>query len=209
MATSRDGIRGCCPPSWRRHREQRRFQLEGSVNSAGSAVDWVCRLTGERLEAWAERPIDPRRLPRVVPAFAGLGAPWWRPAAAAEITGLRPEHDGKALLGGVFAGVAQRVVDCVEAIAAAGVALETLRVSGKLTRLGGLVALLADLGQLPVEVAAEEETGLTGIARLAPAALAGDTTALERPAESRRIIEPTWTPAAASAVREVWLQRLS
>ena len=72
--------------------------------------------------------------------------------------------------GGTLAGVGQRILDCVEAIVAAGVAVESLRVSGKLTRLNGLVALLADLGQLPVEVAAEEETGLTGISRLATAA---------------------------------------
>jgi glycerol kinase len=188
--------------------ERQRFQLEGSVNSAGSAVDWACRLTGERLEEWGSRGLDPRRLPHVTPAFAGLGAPWWRPAAAAAITGLRLEHDGAALLGGVLAGVAQRVIDCVEAIAGAGVALETLRVSGKLTRLRGLVALLADLGQLPVEVAAEEETGLTGIARLAVAALGGDMKPLERPAASSRVVMPTWQPADADAVRRTWLSHL-
>ncbi len=188
---------------------RRRFQLEGSVNSAGSAVDWACRLTGERLEEWRRRRLDPSRLPRIVPAFAGLGAPWWRPEAAAEITGLRPEHNGAALLGGVLAGVAQRVLDCVEAIAAAGVDVETLRVSGKLTRLDGLVALLADLGQLPVAVAAEEETGLAGIARLASAALAGDDAPLDRAAGSRRLAEPTWQPAAARAARQAWLARIS
>ncbi len=187
---------------------RRRFQLEGSVNSAGSAVDWACRLTGERLEAWDERALDPRRLPRVLPAFTGLGAPWWRPTAAAEVTGLRHEHDGASLLGGVLAGVAQRVIDCVEAIATAGIVVETLRVSGKLTRLGGLVALLADLGQLPVEVAVEEETGLTGIARLAAAALCGDTAPLARRAECRRIVEPRWEPSAAASVRATWLRQL-
>lgn len=187
---------------------RRRFQLEGTVNSAGSAVDWACRLTGERLDDWQTRPLDPRRLPRVLPAFAGLGAPWWRPNATAEVTGLRPEHDGGALLGGVLAGVGQRVLDCVEAIAAAGVEVRALRVSGKLTRLQGLVDLLADLGQLPVEVAAEEETGLTGIARLAAAALGDDTVALERPAGNTRVAEPIWQPADAHEARQSWLDRL-
>lgn len=186
----------------------RHFQLEGSVNSAGSAVDWACRLTGERITAWGERQLDPRRLPRVVPSFAGLGAPWWRPQAAAEIDGLRHQHDGAALLDGVLAGVGQRVLDCVEAIADAGVAVETLRVSGKLTRLRGLVALLADLGQLPVEVAAEEETGLTGIARLARTALTGDPTALELAAESHRTFEPVWGSTEAREVRRAWLAGL-
>ena len=188
--------------------ERRRFQLEGAVNSAGSAVDWACRLTGERLEDWRDRELDPRRLPRVVPSFAGLGAPWWRPEARAEIGGLGHQHDGAALVGGVLAGVGQRVLDCVEAIAEAGVAVETLRVSGKLTRLGGLMALLADLGQLPVEVAAEEETGLTGIAALAAAALGDDEAPLLRQPERHHTVEPRWAMAEAAAVREEWLRHI-
>lgn len=187
---------------------ERRFQLEGAVNSAGSAVDWACRLTGENLAQWRERPLDPRRLPRVLPSFAGLGAPWWRPAAAAEITGLRQEHDGAALLGGVLVGVAHRVVDCVEAIVAAGLRIEVLRVSGKLTRLAGLVALLADLARLPVAVAEEEETGLAGIARLARAGHRGDTAPLEAAAGGRRAVEPSLRPDAAREMRDAWLKQL-
>jgi glycerol kinase len=186
----------------------RRFQLEGAVNSAGSAVDWACRLTGQSLEDWRKRPLDPRQLPQFVPSFAGLGAPWWRPEAAAEMHGLRHQHDGTALLGAVLAGVGQRVLDCVEAITAAGVTVETLRVSGKLTRLEGLVALLADLGRIRVEVAAEEEAGLSGIARLTRAALSGGLDPLEGPAESRRSVQPAWREADARAVRQSWLDRL-
>jgi glycerol kinase len=188
--------------------QRRRFQLEGAVNSAGSAVDWACRLTGERLEDWGERELDPRRLPRVLPAFAGLGAPWWRPTAAAEFTGLRFEHDGAAILGGVLAGVAQRVIDCVEGIAAAGVEVETLRLSGKLTRLAGLVTLLANLGQLPVEVASEEETGLTGIARLAAAAIGNGEDPLLDPAPSRSTANPVWPASTADTVRRGWRAKL-
>jgi glycerol kinase len=188
---------------------RRRFQLEGSVNSAGSAVDWACRVTGERLDEWPHRKLEPQRLPLVLPAFAGLGAPWWRPEAAAEITGLRAEHDGASLVGGVLVGLAHRVMDCVEAIATAGVETETLRVSGKLTRLAGLTTLLADLGQLPVEVAEEEETGLTGIARLATAALAGDEEALSKPALGHKTVSPTWSASAARQARTAWLDYLS
>ncbi len=182
----------------------RRFQLEGSVNSAGSAVDWACRLTGERLEAWREQPLDPRRLPRVLPAFAGLAAPWWRPAARAAIEGLTPEHGPRELVAGVLAGVAQRVVDCAEAIRAAGVEIAALRVSGKLTRLAGLTALVADLAQLPVEVSAQEETGLAGIARLARAGLTGDPAPLAEPAARRALVEPRWSAAEAGEEREAW-----
>ena len=83
------------------------------------------------------------------------------------------------------------MLDCVEAIGEAGVAVETLRVSGKLTRLAGLVQLLADLGRRPVQVASNEETGLAGIARLAMTALAGGREPLELTAGTRRTVIAT------------------
>ena len=187
----------------------RRFQLEGTVNSAGSAVDWACRLTGERLEDWADRKLDPQQLPLVIPSFAGLGAPFWDPEATAEISGLRHEHDGAAVLGGVLVGVGQRVLDCVEAIAAAGVAVNILRVSGKLTRLDGLVRVLADLGQLPVQVAEEEEKGLAGIARLVRAALVGETTPLDLAAATGRTVQPGRPAEDARRARRAWRRHIA
>ena len=180
---------------------ERRFQLEGSINSAGSAVDWACRLTGERLEAWGERELDPAALPWMLPAFAGVAAPWWRSRARAAVAGLTLDHGGEELLGGVLAGLAMRVVDVLEALAQAGVALESLRVSGKLTRLEGLVGLVADAGGLPVEVAAEEEAGIDGIARLARLASGA---AHPEVAPAGRVREPRWPEARVAEAREGW-----
>lgn len=56
-------------------RRERAFQIEGSVNSAGSAVDWAADLLGLDLEAWGDRLVDPRSAPWLLPAFAGVGAP--------------------------------------------------------------------------------------------------------------------------------------
>lgn len=181
----------------------RRFQLEGSINSAGSAVDWACRLTGVPLGAWAERPLDPERLPWVFPALAGAAAPWWRPAAGGVVAGMGLATSGEDLVGAVLAGLAMRVLDCVEALAAAGLAPRVLRVSGKLSRLSGLVGLLADAGRLPVEVTAAEETGLLGAARLAAvtAGLLADAAA-SPPVRVRR--EPAWPAARAAALRARW-----
>jgi glycerol kinase len=181
----------------------RRFQLEGSVNSAGSAVDWACGLTGVALDAWAERPLDPDHLPWVFPALAGAAAPWWRPQAAGVAAGLGLATSGEELVGGVLAGVANRVLDCVEALAEAGLAPQVLRVSGKLARLAGLVGLLADAGQLSVEVAAEEETGLLGAARLA-AATAGLPVKIATAPPVRRRREPAWPAARAATLRARW-----
>jgi glycerol kinase len=180
----------------------RRFQLEASVNSAGSAVDWACRLTGERIEDWGDRALEPERLPLVLPAFTGAAAPWWRAEAGGVVAGLNLAAGGAELLAGVLAGVAMRVLDGVEALAEAGVAARVLRLSGKLAGLAGLSGLLADAGGLPVEVAAAEETGLLGASRLVFAELNSAEPSGNAPIRSRR--EPGWPLKRARAVRDRW-----
>lgn len=182
----------------------RQFQLEGSVNSAGSAVDWACKLTGEGLAGWVDRELAPEDLPWVVPAFTGLGAPWWNARARAVVSGLSTASRGSDLVGGVLLGIAMRVVDNLEAMAEAGCRPAVVRLSGKLTRLHGLVGLIADAGRLPVEVSRTEETGLLGICRLAAAALASDEALLRAapPAQVRR--DPRWSADRVESVRSRW-----
>jgi len=181
----------------------RRFQLEGSVSSAGSAVDWACAVTGIELETLGAAELDPERLPWVLPAFAGLGAPWWRPEARPVLAGMTPATRPEELVLGVVAGVAQRVLDNLEALTDAGVSIEVVRVSGRLGRLDGLIGLLADAGQVAVE-RTEEETGLRGIAGLARLTATGEESALLRPPAvgSRRL--PRWPEARARRLRERW-----
>jgi glycerol kinase len=178
----------------------RQFQIEGSVNSAGSAVDWARALTGIDLESWTERPLEAAR-PWVLPAFQGLGAPEWRTDASAVVGGLELSTSPESLLSGVLAGVAHRVLDCVEAIDEAGVTIDRLRVSGKLTRLAGLVRLLADAGRIPVEISAEEETGALGLVRLIGAQLEASDEPLARPAPAARRLEPEGSADRAAEER--------
>ena len=187
----------------------RLFQLEGSVNSAGSAVDWICNLTGESLAPWMDRELVPDELPGIVPALAGLGAPWWQPRARGLIRGLSTATRGVDLVGGVLAGIAMRVVDNLEAMAAAGTRPTVLRVSGKLTRLAGLIGLIADAARVPVEVSSQEETGLIGICRLAAAGFEGnESPLLAAPAVSSRR-DPQWSAARVSSVRDSWRELIA
>ncbi len=183
--------------------ESRRFQIEGSVNSAGSAVDWARSLTGIDLDDWTDRPLG-EGPPWFLPAFSGLGAPWWESQANAACSGLVPSTGPDELFSAVLSGVAHRVLDCVEAIASAGVSIEALRVSGKLTRLSGLVQLLADAGGLPVEVSAEEETGTLGLARLALCRQGGEDATLGRPVHTAATIDPAWSADRALGQRSLW-----
>ncbi len=187
----------------------RRFQLEGSVNSAGSAVDWARGLTGDDLSTWTRRELEPESLPWVVPAFAGLGAPWWRPRARASIHALHLDTDASELVGGVLLGIAMRVVDNLETIAAAGERIEVVRLSGKLTRLRGLVGLIANLSGLPVEVSRAEEVGLVGVARLAAAGLTGDDAKLQKAPVAGWRCDPTWPERRRTDLRTRWRTLLS
>lgn len=182
----------------------RQLQIEGSVNSAGSAVDWAVRSTGLDLDRWTDRPLRAERQPWLFPALAGAAAPWWRPDARGVLTGISLGDGPDELLAAVLAGVAHRVVDCLEALAEAGVALDELRVSGRLTRLTGLVQALADLGRLPVRVAGTEEAGLHGLAALTRAAATGDEPLVVLPADGGRRIEPALPATEAAAARRRW-----
>jgi glycerol kinase len=185
----------------------RRCQLEGSVNSAGSAVDWALRLGGlgaSDLTAVGATELDPERLPAFLPAFLGVGAPWWREAPGAAVAALGLADGAVELLAAVLAGVAQRAVDCLEAFAGAGLAPSLVRASGRLATLPGLAGLVADASGLPVEVVAEEEAGLRGAARLAALATGASEGLLTRPPPLAGRREPRWDATRRDGVRERW-----
>ncbi len=182
----------------------RHFQLEGAVNSAGSAMDWISGETGLGPEEWGQRPLEPERLPRVLPALAGLGTPWWRPEIRTVVQETGAHTSPLELAAGVLVGVAMRVVDCFETLAASGAAAEVFRLSGKLTRCRALVDLIANLTQIPVEVSAEEEPGLAGIARLAAVGLEPDSTSLSGGTPVSYTQDPEWSFDRAHAARSDW-----
>lgn len=190
---------------------ERRFQIEGTVQSAGSALDWAASRSGLALDALAQVELDPLSLPTLVPAFVGLGAPWWRPRARASIDGLELGTSREDLLRATLAGIAQRVADNVDAMREAGVGVEVLRLSGRLARRADLSQLLCELVGAPVEVSAEEESGLDGIARLA-AAVSGERSWLETAAAAKVRYAPAWSEPRRREARARWraaLQRYS
>ena len=75
--------------------EQAEYALEGSVFVAGAAIQWLrdgMRLIREsgHSEKYAERVADTNDV-YIVPAFAGMGAPYWNPYARGTIVGISPE----------------------------------------------------------------------------------------------------------------------
>jgi glycerol kinase len=102
---------------------------------------------------------------RVLPALAGLGAPWWRSDARGVIAGLtsatRPGHVARAAL----EAIAWRVADVLAAVRES-VEIAALRVDGGLTRDPSLLRLQADATGVPVQRGAVDAT-VAGAAALA------------------------------------------
>jgi glycerol kinase len=145
------------------------YALEGSVFSAGSAVQWLrdgmkAIAAAPDIEALAAS-VDDTGGVYLVPAFTGLGAPYWDPNARGTIVGIT-RGTGLAELGrATLESIAFQVSDVIEAMAAdAGERLQVLRVDGGASANDLLLQLQADVLGVPVERPVVAETTALGAA---------------------------------------------
>ena len=137
------------------------WALDGGVFTAGALLEWLSRDLGLADDppalAAAAAGVDDSGGVRLLPALAGVGAPWWASEARAVIAGLtagaRPAHIARAAL----EGIAWRVADVVDAVRRT-VPVDVLRVDGGLTRDPTLLQLQADTTGVPVQRGAVDAT---------------------------------------------------
>ncbi|HTL34432.1 MAG TPA: glycerol kinase GlpK [Kofleriaceae bacterium] len=149
-----------------------RYALEGSAFIAGAAVQWLRDGLGliksaSEIEALA-RSVDDSGGVIVVPAFAGLGAPHWRPDARAAITGITRGTTKAHLARATLEGIALQNVDILRAMERdAGHPLRMLKVDGGAAANDLLMQFQSDV--LGVEIARPEivESTALGAAFLA------------------------------------------
>ncbi|MCK9859953.1 glycerol kinase GlpK [Paenibacillus sp. ATY16] len=148
------------------------YALEGSVFVAGSAVQWL-RDGMELIESSEESEklassVDSTEGVYVVPAFVGLGTPYWdsevRGAVFGMTRGTRREHFVRATLESI-AYQTKDVLDAMEQ--SAGIPLQTLCVDGGAIRNNLLMQFQSDLLGVPVERPVISETTALGAAYLA------------------------------------------
>jgi glycerol kinase len=149
--------------------ERTEYAIDGGVFSAGAMLEWLCRELGvaESPAALGElaRTAEDAAGARVLPALAGIGAPWWRPEARAMLAGL---HDGTTAANvarAALEGIAWRVADVVAAIRGT-VDVAELRVDGGLTNEPLMLELQANAIGAPVEAGGADAT-VAGAAALA------------------------------------------
>ncbi len=148
------------------------YALEGSIFVTGAAVQWLRDGLGIIEDAAEVGPLA-ESVPDtggvvLVPAFAGLGSPWWDPYARGTLIGLTRGTNRAHLARATVESMALQTRDVVEAmVAAAGTALTELRVDGGASVMPLLRSLQADHLGVPVVRPTSEETTALGAAFLA------------------------------------------
>lgn len=148
------------------------YALEGSVFIAGAAIQWLrdgLRLIDEAKDAeYFARKIADQFDVFVVPAFAGLGAPYWDMYARGAIFGLTRDTGKAQLIKATLESLAYQTKDVLEAMERdSGLELKTLKVDGGATANDYLMQFQADLLNAEVERPSNVESTAMGAAFLA------------------------------------------
>jgi glycerol kinase len=152
---------------------KRTYALEGSIFVAGAAVQWLrdgLGLIAEASETGAlAATADPAQDVYLVPAFVGLGAPWWNAEARGAIYGLTRGTTRRELARAALESVGFQTRDLIEAMHRdwAGSADTILRVDGGMAASDWTMQFLADILDAPVDRPKVMETTALGAAYLA------------------------------------------
>lgn len=148
------------------------YALEGSIFVAGAAVKWLRDALGV-IDAAAETESLAAQVPdshgiTMVPAFVGLGAPYWDAEARGAIFGLTLDSTSAHLARAALEAVAFQTLDLIVAVRNdMGADLSALRIDGGMAANAWLCQFLADMLQLKIERPHCLETTALGAAFLA------------------------------------------
>ena len=178
------------------------YVLEGNINYTGAVITWLkddMKLISSPGETEAlAREANAGDRTYLVPAFSGLGAPYWDSNARACISGMSRTTGKKEVIRAALDCIAYQITDIVDAMReSAGTGIEELRADGGPTRNGYLMQFQSDLLRIPVRVPDQEE--LSGIGAAYAAGIAAgiwDETVLDG---FRR---HTYAPVMEKTVRE-------
>ncbi len=187
------------------------YALEGSVFAGGEVVKWLRDQLGvlassadsERLAASAKDSGGAV----FVPAFAGLGAPYWDPEARGAILGLTRGSSAAQIARAALESIAfqsKELLDCLQADM--GMKVAALKVDGGASANSLLMQIQADILGIPVEISEQPETTALGAACLAGLQAGlwsgkGDVAKSWRHAKS---FSPNMEPEAREAAMERW-----
>ncbi len=157
---------------WRIGEQPTQYCLEGSVFIAGAAIQWL-RDSLKIINSAAETEAIARSIPNtdgvyMVPAFVGLGAPYWDSYARGTIVGLTRGSGQAQIVRATLESIAYQTRDVLDAMQAdSGLTLPALRVDGGAVVNDFLMQFQADILGVPVQRPSVTETTALGAAYLA------------------------------------------
>jgi glycerol kinase len=192
------------------------YAVEGSIFVAGAAVQWL--RDGLKLFAHAaESETLATSIPDsngvyFVPAFTGLGAPYWNPHARASISGLTRESNAAHIVRAVLEAQAFQTCDLMNAMRAdTGRMPEVIRADGGLVANKFVCQFIADMLDIPVDIPKVAETTALGAAYLAglQAGVYSGTADIEAAWQRSRRHSPAMAEGPRKALYNGWEKAVS
>jgi glycerol kinase len=189
------------------------YALEGSIFVGGAAIQWLRDGLG-LIKSASEINDLAARVPDsggifLVPAFTGLGAPYWDSSARGTLVGLTRGSTAAHIARATLEGIAYQVTDLVAAMQSdAGRSLPALRVDGGAAASDLLMQIQADQLGVPIERPTNLETTALG-AVLAAGLATGvwpDRAALRKQVRIERVFQPATNPAHRATATARWHQ---
>ena len=148
------------------------YALEGSIFVAGAAIQWLrdeMRLIDSAADSeYMASKVKDTNGCYVIPAFTGLGAPYWDQYARGTIVGITRGVNKYHIIRATLESIAYQVNDVMEVMKKdAGIGISSLRVDGGASVNNLLMQMQADIANIPVERPACVETTAMGAAYLA------------------------------------------
>lgn len=145
------------------------YVLEGNINYTGAVTKWVVEelglLTSSKEAGPVAQSADPADTTYLVPAFTGLGAPYWDSGAKAMLYGMSRTTGRAEIVKAAEECIAYQIADVLELMGReAGVAIQELRVDGGPTKDKFLMQFQSDILNLPVAAPEREELSGMGAA---------------------------------------------
>jgi glycerol kinase len=192
---------------------RRTYALEGAIFIAGAAVQWLrdaLKVIGAAPDVNAlAAAADPAEQVYLVPAFVGLGAPWWDANARGALYGLTRKSGVAELARATLEAVGYQTRDLLDAMRAdwPGAGADTvLRVDGGMAASDLTMQFVADILAAPVDRPIVMETTALGAAYLAGLAVGfwEDEAQIAALWSRDRVFEPTLSRDAAQARLHEW-----
>ncbi len=191
------------------------YGIEGSIFVAGSAMQWLRDQLKVIESAGASAAIAQAtgivENVHVVPAFAGLGAPYWDPDARGAILGLSRDSGINEIVTATLQAVAYQTRDLINAMSDDGIQPNIIRVDGGMVANDWFLQFLSDILNLTVERPQNVESTVLGAAYLAglTCGVFASTEEVQKLWQSEALFEPSMQDDQRDRLYQGWLDAVS